>query len=696
MSLSTLKSIPLMIGIIAVLALAGIVSGTMLMSTTTSTDAPPTAGYIDIDQDQSYEPAPFEPSSPTAASVTTYTRFPQVMVDQDARGDLTGSDTLAAVSRNAVSQQDTMAAPPVAVSIAPGEDWNPIFSQHTFTVTVSGEGGTPANGVEVEVFLNRFGEAVGDIVSLGGENPRKVDNHFGRVITDENGQATLTITATRTGDTDVTAYVPQIEDDSTHKVFAVKHWVDMNVEFPPDSVNLVGTDHPMLVRISKVTDGAPLSGVGVSWAIIDSDPAATVDGAQDAVTTTTNENGETVVTLQQVTPSIGDNQVLIQVMEEGTGKTMFSHTHTKQWQSPTLEVNKEGPDNLGLRKTAEYSVTVTNSGDTTATNVTLTDDLPTGLTFVSSDPAATSSDGSTITWSLGDIPAGESMTVTMVLSAASIGEQINTATAVSVEGITGQDTSLTSVIPGSISMAKAGPAETILGDDITYDITVTNDGEGGLTSIVVTDILPETLTYVSSNPAASVGADGTISWLIDTLDSAASAMFSLVATSGEPGEVVNTTTAEASEGASATAQATTLVTKADLSITKAPDNSSPLVGAPTSFSIGVTNNGNAVASNVVVTDTMPAGLQFVSSEPNGTFGEDGSLNLDAGSYRSRRHGNHRRQYYGCGGWYAHQYCHRHSTRRNGQRGFHCYRTAARDRSDQGRRFGTLRGRPAHL
>ena len=87
------------------------------------------------------------------------------------------------------------------------------------------------------MFLNRFSEAVGDIVSLGGENPRKVDNYFGRVITDDNGQATLTITATRTGDTDVTAFVPQIVDNDTHKVFAVKHWVDMDVEFPADGVN---------------------------------------------------------------------------------------------------------------------------------------------------------------------------------------------------------------------------------------------------------------------------------------------------------------------------------------------------------------------------------------------------------------------------------------------------------------------------
>ncbi len=619
MSPSTFKTLPWMIGIIAVLALAGIVTGTMLLAPSSSTDAPALVNFVEPSPE-----APEDASPPSTASVATYTRFPQVRLDEDARADLASNQSLAEVSKTVIAQTEP-ATTPTAVSIDPVEDWNPIFSQHTFTVTVNGADGTPANGVEVEVFLNRFGEAVGDIVSLGGENPRKVDNYFGRVITDDNGQATLTITATRTGDTDVTAFVPQIMDNDTHKVFAVKHWVDMNVEFPADGVNLVGTEHPMLVRLYKVSDGSPIADANVSWAIVDGDPAATLDNQGETVSTTTNENGETVVTLRQVEPTLGDNQVLIQVLEEGTNKAMFSHTHTKAWQSPTLVVDKEGPASLGLRKTGEYTVAVTNSGDSIATNVTLTDDLPEGLTFVSSTPEAASSDGSTVTWSLGDIQPGESVSVSMMLTADNVGEQINTATAVSVEGISGLDTALTSVIPGSLQLAKSGPEQTISGDDLTYEITVTNDGAGALTNIVLTDILPEGLTYVSSSPEAAVGADGTVSWLIESLDAEATATVSLVATTGDPGEVVNTSTVDSDEGATATAQATTLVTRSDLAITKTADNASPLLGQQTVFTIAVTNNGNAVASNISVVDPLPAEIGSVVADPEATLADDGSL-----------------------------------------------------------------------
>ena len=148
---------------------------------------------------------------------------------------------------------------------------------------------------------------------------------------------------------------------------------------------------------------------------------------------------------------------------------------------------------------------------------------------------------------------------------------------------------------------------------------------GALTNIVLTDTLPEGLTYVSSSPEAAVGADGSISWLIESLDAEASATVSLVATTGGPGEIVNTSTVASDEGASATAQATTLVTQSDLAITKTVDNASPLLGQQTVFTIAVSNNGNAVASNVAVVDSLPAEIGSVVADPEATLGSDGSL-----------------------------------------------------------------------
>jgi uncharacterized repeat protein (TIGR01451 family) len=52
---------------------------------------------------------------------------------------------------------------------------------------------------------------------------------------------------------------------------------------------------------------------------------------------------------------------------------------------------------------------------------------------------------------------------------------------------------------------------------------------------------------------------------------------------------------------------------ADLSVTKTVDNATPLLGTPITFTLTVTNHGPSVATNVVLGDVLPAGLNFVSA-----------------------------------------------------------------------------------
>jgi len=135
---------------------------------------------------------------------------------------------------------------PSSISVSPAEATNPVKLQHTLTATVKDSGGSPVEGAEVHWILNRFPGAVGDIVEAS--NQSKLDNLYSISHTDAEGKATLTITATREGDTDVTAFAPGITDAAKHKVFAVKHWADMMVDWPSDAVNKMGVEHAFSVR----------------------------------------------------------------------------------------------------------------------------------------------------------------------------------------------------------------------------------------------------------------------------------------------------------------------------------------------------------------------------------------------------------------------------------------------------------------
>ena len=59
-----------------------------------------------------------------------------------------------------------------------------------------------------------------------------------------------------------------------------------------------------------------------------------------------------------------------------------------------------------------------------------------------------------------------------------------------------------------------------------------------------------------------------------------------------------------------------IVLGADLGITKVADDPTPFVGQNVTFTITVANAGPGVASGVTVTDTLPAGLTYVSATPS--------------------------------------------------------------------------------
>ena len=533
-------------------------------------------------------------------------------------GEITAS-SVAPGSPSIRAQQSNVT--PASVTISPVEDYNPIRSQHTFTIEVEQADGSAAPGTAVELILNRFGEAVGDIVSIGGADPEKVDNTFGRVTTDDNGEATLTITATREGDTDVTAYVPGIADADAHKAFAVKHWVDLVAIFPADASNLVGTEHPMAVTVSRVSDGSPLAGVPVIWSLTDGTPDATLNGQPSEISTVTDADGVSSVVLEQVTPATGDNTVYISVLHT-TGDELYSRIVTKTWQAPSLNVTKDGPASVGLSRTANYVINVTNEGDRAATGVTLTDTLPAGMSYVSADPEPSETGDGTVVWSLGDLdPAGNAM-VSVTLSADAVGDQVNTASALSTEGFTGEGSATTMVIPGSLTVTKTGPETANITDIVNYEITVANDGEGALTDVTITDTVPEGLTFFSGVPGPTEGT----TWNLGTLEAGGSRSIMVAVSADAAGAYSLPVSITSAEGATADASVDTTVVAPDLAVTKTASADSFLVGEEVTFTIEVTNNGDGPAFNTAVSDTMSAGLTVVSSDPEATLAEDGSLN----------------------------------------------------------------------
>ncbi|HKG61452.1 MAG TPA: SBBP repeat-containing protein [Pyrinomonadaceae bacterium] len=158
------------------------------------------------------------------------------------------------------------------------------------------------------------------------------------------------------------------------------------------------------------------------------------------------------------------------------------------------------------------------------------------------------------------------------------------------------------------------------GSNLTYTITVQNIGEVAATGVTLTDTLPAGAALVSANSTVGTcSGTTTITCNIGTLNAGAIATVTIVATP-PAGTITNTATATLVETdatpANNTATAETLVDVVDLTIVKKASQSLVAPGSTFTFSLLVKNK-SAIATDVLVTDNLPAGLTLIKCTPTG-------------------------------------------------------------------------------
>ncbi|WP_254510904.1 beta strand repeat-containing protein [Anatilimnocola floriformis] len=298
-----------------------------------------------------------------------------------------------------------------------------------------------------------------------------------------------------------------------------------------------------------------------------------------------------------------------------------------------------------------FTLTLGNTGSVNATGVAVTDQLPAGLTFVSSNPSQGTYDSGTGIWTVGTVNAAGTATLSIVATVASTGAKTNVAevTAAAQPDVDStpnnkatapneDDTASVVVTPATIDLALTqainNPTQ-VVGQNVTITLTLANSGSGNATGVAVTDLLPAGLTFVSSNPSQGTYDSGTGIWTVGTVNAAANATLSIVASVAATGSktniaevtAVNETDVDSTpnnRGTVATEDDTTSAVinpgAIDLALTKTVNNNKQVVGQPVTFTIIVSNTSSTNATGVAVTDQLPAGLTFVSSNPaQGTY-----------------------------------------------------------------------------
>ena len=199
-------------------------------------------------------------------------------------------------------------------------------------------------------------------------------------------------------------------------------------------------------------------------------------------------------------------------------------------------------------------------------------------------------------------------------------------------------------VGADLAVTKSDSPDPVLaGDDLKYTMTVANSGPSTSTGVLLTDILPVGVTFVSSTPGppTCAASSGTVTCNLGALAMNASTTVTIqVAVNGSTtGTITNTVSVAGNEvdpdTSNNTTTASTLVNpSADLSVAKGDSPDPVLASADLTYTLMVTNNGPGTSTNVTLTDTLPAGTSFRSSTPAFCIDSAGTVTCSLGTLLS--------------------------------------------------------------
>jgi uncharacterized repeat protein (TIGR01451 family) len=296
-----------------------------------------------------------------------------------------------------------------------------------------------------------------------------------------------------------------------------------------------------------------------------------------------------------------------------------------------------------------FTLTAHNNGPATATNVAVTDKLPTGLKFVSADG---NYDAATGVWTVGNLANGTTAILHIVAQAIAANTQL-TNTAV----IGGNQTDTNSSNNQANVTINVGPASD-LGikitvnnanpkylDYVTFTLTASNYGPNDAANVKVYNTLPNGFNYVSDDSNGKFNSTSGL-WAVGPLANGASAILHIVAQAMISNATVTdtanitdpdpTSTTEFYDPNSSNDNASVTVdvgpaTDPAVTITSSAPRCNCLDKVV--FTITARNNGPNNATGVTVMTTLPAGLKFVSADGvyNSTTGTWTIGNLASGA-----------------------------------------------------------------
>lgn len=273
-----------------------------------------------------------------------------------------------------------------------------------------------------------------------------------------------------------------------------------------------------------------------------------------------------------------------------------------------------------------YTLTVGNNGSLIATNVVASQVLPSNVAYISSSTSQgnVSQSGGIVNASLGNLGPGAFATITVVVAPLTSGSFVSSVSAGSdtpdPDNSNNSATISSTVLPRTSDIAVGiigSPNPVLVGQLLTYSVSVTNFGPSTATGVMVTNVLPASVGIVSVTGSNSINGN-TVVCFFNSLTNNGRASATIRVIPNLDGTIAATATGTANEAdpvpANSSVTATVVVgPAANLGLAISANPLSVVRGSNITYTISVTNFGPSSASGVVVNDSLPAGVSVIAT-----------------------------------------------------------------------------------
>ncbi len=305
-------------------------------------------------------------------------------------------------------------------------------------------------------------------------------------------------------------------------------------------------------------------------------------------------------------------------------------------------VNNTSPD---FGEIIKWSVVVSNNGPDIATNVQVNDLLDDGLIFVKSSSTKGNYDVKSGIWTIDSLAPETDETLNIYCKVNKIGKILNFGSVNSTqydwnESNNHDNESVNAVKIADLSVIKLiNNSNPNYNDLIKWTIIVSNNGPNMATGVIVNDLLPKSVEYISSylskgfyNPVNGI-------WDVGNLNAGEKLQLNIVSKIVKTGDITNVVNVKGNEKDSNLTnnhfeKSVHVKAAADLSIEKSVSKQEVNINDLIEYVIEITNNGPDSAENIKVSELLNPNLKVISFESTkGNFNNTNNvLTIDSLAY----------------------------------------------------------------